>query len=219
TMIAILFTVIVAIPLGNGLKVSQPYYVVGREGKVSLQCTYTKRYLEEIQVSVYKGMYGQARICSALVNLSDPHIETEGRVYCRGNVSKGTVDLTIYGLTGEDTDLYRCQVEFFYPPPYISIIGNGTLVYIQESPDCPTERTEARVQDIPEPTPIQSPSLHITLLSAVLITTTITLILQVRKYCSCLFKVLDCSNIHSFAYFTYSVHMGIPPSMMIHWKC
>lgn len=83
-----------------------------------------------MQVSVYKGLYGEERICSAYVNISNPYIKTTGRVYCRGNVSTGKVDLDIFGLKGEDTDLYRCQVNFIFPPPYISKFGNGTLVYI-----------------------------------------------------------------------------------------
>lgn len=110
---------------------SQPYYAVGEQGQVSLHCTInTKTQPDEMRVSVYKGMFGEERICSAYVNISNPHIETNGRVYCRGNVSKGKVDLTIFGLIGKDTDLYRCQIEFMFPPPYISKIGNGTLVYI-----------------------------------------------------------------------------------------
>ncbi|XP_076849891.1 T-cell-specific surface glycoprotein CD28 [Brachyhypopomus gauderio] len=180
-MIAIIFTVIVGIPLGNGFRVSQPYYAVGRDGKVSLQCTYTRTNVEELHVSVYKGMYGREVVCSARVNLTDPRIETEGGVHCKGNASQDTVDLTIFGLTGEDTDLYRCQVEFLFPPPYLSIVGNGTLVHIQETPDCHTEHSQARIQETPETTPTQSPSLHIILLCAILITTTITLTLQVMK--------------------------------------
>ncbi|KAL6484564.1 hypothetical protein MHYP_G00066090 [Metynnis hypsauchen] len=177
-MIAILVTVILGIPLGNAFSVSQPYYVVGSQGEASLHCTFNIK-PKEMKVSLYKGMYGEERICSANVNMSEPHIVTDGKVHCRGNVSKGRVDLTVFGLKGEDTDLYRCQVEIIFPPPYLSKFGNGTLVYIPETPDCPTEHTEARIQDNPEITPIQSPSLPLILICAVLITTTIILILQV----------------------------------------
>ncbi|XP_036429876.1 cytotoxic T-lymphocyte protein 4 [Colossoma macropomum] len=181
-MIAILVTLILGIPLGNAFRVSQPYYVVGSQGQASLHCTFNiKRQPEEMKVSLYKGMYGEERICSANVNISEPHIMTDGKVHCSGNVSKGRVDLTIFGLKGEDTDLYRCQVEIIFPPPYLSEFGNGTLVYIPETPDCPTEHTEARIQDNPEITPIQSPSLPLILICAVLITTTIILILQVMN--------------------------------------
>lgn len=111
--------------------VSQPYYALGGQGQVSFHCTInTKSQPGEMQVSVYKGMYGEKRICSAYVNISYPHIATNGGVYCRGNVSRGKVDLTIFGLRGEDTDLYRCQIDIIFPPPYISKFGNGTLVHI-----------------------------------------------------------------------------------------
>lgn len=110
-------------------RVSQPYSAVGRQGQVSLQCIINKRpQPEEMYISIYKGMYGEERICSAYVNISNPYIETNGRVYCRGNVNMGRVNLTIFGLRGEDTDLYRCRVEAIFPPPYISQFGNGTMV-------------------------------------------------------------------------------------------
>ncbi|KAF4087101.1 hypothetical protein AMELA_G00091820 [Ameiurus melas] len=181
-MIAFVITLIVGFPLGHAFTVSQPYYAVGGQGKVSFHCTiYTKSQPEEMQVSVYKGMYGGKRICSAYVNISNPHIVTNGEVYCRGNVSRGKVDLTIFGLKGEDTDLYRCQIDVMFPPPYISKFGNGTLVRIPDSPDCPREHTQARIQEIPEITNDQTLSFPNIVLSAILITTTITLILQVMK--------------------------------------
>lgn len=117
--------------VSSAFNVSQPYYAVGGQGQVSLQCIFnTMSQPEEMQVSIYKGKYGEERICSAYVNITNPHIETSGRTYCKGNVSKGKVDLTIFGLRGEDTDLYRCRVEVIFPPPYISKFGNGTLLYI-----------------------------------------------------------------------------------------
>ena len=70
-----------------------------------------------MKVSLYKGMYGEERVCSANVNVSEPHIVTTGRVHCRGNVSKGRVDLPIFGVKGADTDLYRCQVGCIFTPP------------------------------------------------------------------------------------------------------
>ncbi|XP_060784815.1 T-cell-specific surface glycoprotein CD28 isoform X2 [Neoarius graeffei] len=181
-MIAFVITLIVGLPLGHAFSVSQPYYAVGRQGQVSLHCTINTRVQpEEMQVSVYKGMHGEEKICSAHVNTSNSHIETNGSIYCRGNVSTDKVDLTIFGLTGEDTDLYRCEVEIIFPPPYIKKFGNGTLVYIPDSPDCPPEHTQARIQEIPKITYDQTLSFTNILLFAILITTTITLILQVMK--------------------------------------
>lgn len=86
---------------------------------------------EEVQVSVFKGLHGHERICSAYVNLSEPYFTTDGSVRCRGNINYGEVDLIIAGLRGEDTDLYRCEIEILFPPPYLRALGNGTVVYIQ----------------------------------------------------------------------------------------
>ncbi|KAF5895292.1 T-cell-specific surface glycoprotein CD28-like, partial [Clarias magur] len=178
-MIAFVITLIVGFPLGHAYNVSQPYYAVGVQGQVSLHCKFnTRSKPEEMQVSLLKGMYGEERICNAYVNISNPSIVTNGSIYCRYNISPGRVDLTIFGLKGGDTDIYRCQIDVIFPPPYIRRIGNGTLVYIQDSPDCPSVHAQARIQEIPEITYEQTLTLPNILLSAILITTTITLILQ-----------------------------------------
>lgn len=113
------------------LHVSQPYRVVGKEGEVPLHCSFSPKRLEEMQVSVYKGLHSHERICSVFVNLSEPHFTTDGAVNCRGNISSGRVDMIISGLRGEDTDFYRCEIEILFPPPYLKGVGNGTVVYIQ----------------------------------------------------------------------------------------
>uniref|UniRef100_A0A667X2U7 Immunoglobulin V-set domain-containing protein n=1 Tax=Myripristis murdjan TaxID=586833 RepID=A0A667X2U7_9TELE len=43
---------------------------------------------------------------------------------------RGAVQLTVSGLKANHTDLYRCAVEVFYPPPYLNLIGNGTLIHV-----------------------------------------------------------------------------------------
>lgn len=114
------------------LHVSQPYRVEGKQEYVPLHCLFSSKLRpEEMHVSLYKGLHGQERICSAFVNMSEPYFTTDGRVYCRGNISSGRVDMVIFGLRGEDTDIYRCEVEILFPPPYLSRAGNGTIVYIQ----------------------------------------------------------------------------------------
>lgn len=34
------------------------------------------------------------------------------------------------GLKATDTDMYRCEIEVFYPPPYLRLTGNGTLLHV-----------------------------------------------------------------------------------------
>ncbi|XP_073768639.1 cytotoxic T-lymphocyte protein 4 [Danio rerio] len=138
-MIITLIIIFIYIPLGFALVVSQPYRVTGKDGEVSMHCSFrSKLRPEEVQVSVYKALHGHERICSAYVNLSEPYFATDGPVRCRGNINFGGVDLIIAGLRGEDTDVYRCEIEILFPPPYLRALGNGTVVYIQEIPNCLT---------------------------------------------------------------------------------
>uniref|UniRef100_A0A671KV77 CD28 molecule n=1 Tax=Sinocyclocheilus anshuiensis TaxID=1608454 RepID=A0A671KV77_9TELE len=151
------------------LRVSQPYRVVGKEGEVPLRCSFSSKLKpEEMQVSLYKGLHGRESLCSAYVNLSEPYFTTDGTVNCRGNISSGRVDMIISGLRGNDTDIYRCEIEILFPPPYLRTIGNGTVVYIQGNQ---TSEREAVKNDV-DPLP---------LLYAILIITSCSLILQVRN--------------------------------------
>ncbi|XP_051999214.1 T-cell-specific surface glycoprotein CD28-like [Xyrauchen texanus] len=167
--------------MGIALHVSQPYRVEGKMGQVKLHCSFSSKFKPlELQVSLYKGLHGQEKICSAYVNLSEPYFRTDGAVHCRGNISSGTVDMIINGLKGEDTDIYRCETEILYPPPYLRMFGNGTIVYIQETPTCPTSfphsqsQTEERTSVIDDGGPLP-------LLYAILIITSFSFILQIMK--------------------------------------
>uniref|UniRef100_A0A3Q3R0G6 Immunoglobulin V-set domain-containing protein n=1 Tax=Monopterus albus TaxID=43700 RepID=A0A3Q3R0G6_MONAL len=46
------------------------------------------------------------------------------QVQCSAQVRDGAVEVTVSGLKATDTDLYRCDIEVFYPPPYLHLIGN-----------------------------------------------------------------------------------------------
>ncbi|XP_030642532.1 cytotoxic T-lymphocyte protein 4 [Chanos chanos] len=135
-MIAHLVMLILCIPVGTGLRVTQLYRAVGSEGQAGVHCSFQSKVgPEELYVSLYKGMYGHQKICGGLINTTVPYIETQGEVRCRGELGQGWVNLTVYGLKGSDTDLYRCRVAVLYPPPYVRRFGNGTLVYIPDHED------------------------------------------------------------------------------------
>ncbi|XP_073702046.1 T-cell-specific surface glycoprotein CD28 [Garra rufa] len=165
------------------LRVSQPYRVVGKEGEVPLRCNFSSNLTpEEMQVSLYKGLHGHEKICSAFVNLSEPYFTTDGTVNCRGNISFGRVDMIITGLGGNDTDIYRCEIEIRFPPPYLKTIGNGTVVYIQETPNCPTASTQSQSQSqsqTPEQEAFRIDVGPLPLLYAILIITFCSLVLQI----------------------------------------
>lgn len=52
------------------------------------------------------------------------------QVQCSARVTGGAVEVTLSGLKAADTDLYRCEIEVFYPPPYLRLTGNGTLLHV-----------------------------------------------------------------------------------------
>ena len=52
------------------------------------------------------------------------------QLQCFAQVRGGAVELTVSGLKAEHTDMYRCKIEVFYPPPYLSLTGNGTLIHV-----------------------------------------------------------------------------------------
>ncbi|XP_026074834.1 T-cell-specific surface glycoprotein CD28 [Carassius auratus] len=146
-MIITLIRIFIYIPLGLALDVSQPYRVVGNEREVPLRCSFSSRLKpEEMQVSLYRGSHGREKICSAYVNLSEPYFTTVGTFNCSGKISSKRVDMMISGLRGNDTDIYRCEIEIIFPPPYLRKIGNGTIVYIQETPICSNASTQSQIQ-------------------------------------------------------------------------
>ncbi|XP_043105538.1 T-cell-specific surface glycoprotein CD28-like [Puntigrus tetrazona] len=179
-MIITLIRIFIYVPLGLALRVSQPYRAVGKEGEVPLRCSFTSNVQpQEMQVSLYRGLHGRERICRAYVNVSEPRFTTDGSVNCRGNISPGRVDMIVSGLRGNDTDFYRCAIEIFFPPPYLRTIGNGTVVDMQETPNCPTASTQSQIQSqTSEQESVEYDVGPLPLLYAILIITSCSLILQ-----------------------------------------
>lgn len=64
---------------------------------------------------------------SGLMCFFSPHVF---QLQCSAQVTGGAVELTVSGLKAEHTDMYRCKIEVFYPPPYLSLTGNGTLIHV-----------------------------------------------------------------------------------------
>lgn len=52
------------------------------------------------------------------------------QVQCTAETTHDTVEVTLSGLNVTDTDMYRCEIWIFYPPPYLELIGNGTLIHV-----------------------------------------------------------------------------------------
>uniref|UniRef100_A0A8C7TGC9 CD28 molecule n=1 Tax=Oncorhynchus mykiss TaxID=8022 RepID=A0A8C7TGC9_ONCMY len=175
------------LPVWNALRVTQPYRVVSHRGEVELFCSYhhTGRHEpEELRITLYRGMYGEQeeqKVCTSSFTHNNTAFQVEGegerKVRCRGQLRPGKVNLTISGLRGNDTDLYRCAIEVLYPPPYLRTFGNGTLLYITEEPGCFTPEAQRR-DDVTGETSVRLPLAG---LAAVLIVISAIAILLVHQ--------------------------------------
>nr|XP_046261038.1 cytotoxic T-lymphocyte protein 4 [Scatophagus argus] len=146
------------LPVWSAAKVTQPYKVVSTNGTAQVQCfiqshppynqmqplndqrlSYANHGLEELRVTLLKGLHGTQEVCSSILNLReqrDAAVEKEGEVQCSAQVRGGAVEVTVSGLKATDTDMYRCDIEVFYPPPYLRLTGNGSLILVLDSSDC-----------------------------------------------------------------------------------
>ncbi|XP_076602360.1 cytotoxic T-lymphocyte protein 4 [Chaetodon auriga] len=145
------------LPVWSAVKVIQPYRVVSTNGTAQVQCFVQSQpsdrqthvqydqslpNLEELRVILLKGLYGTQALCSSILNLTgarETGVEKEGPVQCSAEMRGGAVELTVSGLKATDTDMYRCEIEIFYPPPFLRLTGNGTLIHVLDSSDCPVQ--------------------------------------------------------------------------------
>uniref|UniRef100_A0A8C2Z2W4 Immunoglobulin V-set domain-containing protein n=1 Tax=Cyclopterus lumpus TaxID=8103 RepID=A0A8C2Z2W4_CYCLU len=124
-----------------------PYRVVSANGEAQVKCLVQPRPShdltppyphpdpEELRVTLLKGLYGAREACSSILTLTgqrEPAVEHQGgvSVRCSAQMTEGAVEVTVTGLRAADTDLYRCDIEIFFPPPYLRLTGNGTLVHV-----------------------------------------------------------------------------------------
>ncbi|XP_034417657.1 cytotoxic T-lymphocyte protein 4-like [Cyclopterus lumpus] len=132
-------------PAWSAVKVIQPYRVVSANGEAQVKCLVQPRPShdltppyphpdpEELRVTLLKGLYGAREACSSILTLTgqrEPAVEHRGEVQCSAQMTEGAVEVTVTGLRAADTDLYRCDIEIFFPPPYRRLTGNGTLVHV-----------------------------------------------------------------------------------------
>ncbi|KAM6978561.1 cytotoxic T-lymphocyte protein 4 [Tautogolabrus adspersus] len=150
------------VPVSSALEVIQPYRVVSTNGTAQVRCVikpspfyhsskpshnlpYNLPDPEELRVTLLKGLHSTQVFCWSMLNLTQQRetgVEKEGQVQCSAQLAEGAVELTVSGLQATDTDLYRCQIEVFFPPPYLRLKGNGTLVHVLGSSDCPVQEAQ-----------------------------------------------------------------------------
>ncbi|XP_062390975.1 cytotoxic T-lymphocyte protein 4-like [Sardina pilchardus] len=142
--------VYLATPAVNGQHIVQPYRVVATEGQATIECRYSsppRHQPLELHVTLLKGYHGAATICGSYINSTIGSVRTQEPNACEVTLSERGVNVSVAGLTGDDTDMYRCVVKVLYPPPYLEKHGNGTLVYV------PGERTTTELNDRTKPAP------------------------------------------------------------------
>ncbi|XP_060945200.1 cytotoxic T-lymphocyte protein 4 [Limanda limanda] len=142
-------------PVWTASKVIQPYRVTSISGTAQVQCFITPQpfYLQqtqpsdssgpvEVRVTLLRGLHGSQGLCSTTLNFTEPRetsVEEVGEVQCSAEVRGGAVQVTVSGLKAADTDLYRCQIQVLYPPPYLRLTGNGTLIHVPDNCDAPMQ--------------------------------------------------------------------------------
>ncbi|XP_044220832.1 cytotoxic T-lymphocyte protein 4 isoform X1 [Thunnus albacares] len=150
----------------TAVKVIQPYRVVSTNGTAQVQCflqprpsyhqsepshDHTLPYPypdpEDLRVSLLKGLNGTQKFCSCSLNLglTKADVKKEGEVLCYAQVREGAVEVTVSGLKATDTDVYHCEIEVFYPPPYLKFTGNGTLIHVLDSSECPVPEAQRQI--------------------------------------------------------------------------
>ncbi|XP_035459902.2 cytotoxic T-lymphocyte protein 4 [Scophthalmus maximus] len=145
--------------MSGAVKVFQPYKASSSNGTARVRCflhprpatfhrglppssdrspTYPHPDPEHVRVTLLRGFHGDQEVCSTILHLPerrDTELEEE-QVKCSARESEGAVVVTVSGLRAEDTDVYRCEIQILYPPPYLRLRGNGTLVHVSGQDDC-----------------------------------------------------------------------------------
>lgn len=167
THCVIVLTVLIQ-PVWSAVNVVQQYRVNSTDGTAQVQCTVQPqpsfRHMQmslddippypypdpkELRVTLLKGLHGNQELCSSFLNITGlnvVHSKTTGHVQCNPQVKEGAVEVMVSGLKPTDTDIYRCEIQIFYPPPFLRLTGNGTLIHILDSSDCSVAERQLKHQ-------------------------------------------------------------------------
>uniref|UniRef100_A0A3B5MF51 Immunoglobulin V-set domain-containing protein n=1 Tax=Xiphophorus couchianus TaxID=32473 RepID=A0A3B5MF51_9TELE len=97
-----------------------------------IHCIIHSRTAEDLQVALLRGLHGNQKICTSTLNTSEheKEMQQEKDGDVRLLIKDGAVVVTLSGLKATHTDIYRCAIQVFYPPPYQQLTGNGTLLHV-----------------------------------------------------------------------------------------
>ncbi|KAM6934104.1 cytotoxic T-lymphocyte protein 4 [Xenentodon cancila] len=139
-------------PVWSIVKVTQPYRVLSTDGTAQISCVihpqpafhhirpshdqhqrYPYPVPEDLRVALLKGLHGKQELCYIMLSINEikpAKSRVEGEVQCSAQARGGAVEVTVTGLKATDTDIYRCDIQVFYPPPFLNYTGNGTLIHV-----------------------------------------------------------------------------------------
>uniref|UniRef100_A0A3Q2ZH68 Uncharacterized protein n=1 Tax=Kryptolebias marmoratus TaxID=37003 RepID=A0A3Q2ZH68_KRYMA len=164
-----IFTLSLCSVSAPAVNVTQPYRVVSTNGTTQIQCFIHPPLPQDLQVTLLKGLHGSQKLCSSTLDPTEQREksqnEGEVRINCEAQAVDGAVKVTVFGLRATDTDIYRCEIQVFYPPPYLQLTGNGTLIHFTffcPSCNCPAreaqrQRSGEEEEDEPMIAPVSVP--------------------------------------------------------------
>ncbi|XP_055494225.1 T-cell-specific surface glycoprotein CD28-like [Leucoraja erinacea] len=122
---------------------SKPHFVTANHrGEVTLLCGLNGTMIgEEFQVVLHQGaVHITTVVCIVFFsNWTIQPSKTKDRLRCEFQYSQSNVSVTIKDLNVTDTDRYICNTRKTYPPPYLTISGQWTIIHVNRVASCPPE--------------------------------------------------------------------------------
>nr|XP_060610982.1 cytotoxic T-lymphocyte protein 4 [Anolis sagrei ordinatus] len=124
------------------MEVTQPVFTVAKsQGAANFQCGFTNTEdARELRITLLKQRDNESiQICASSFPSEEgsPFKTNEDGIQCQIHPGTESVNITVWGLNTTDAGLYVCQVEWIYPPPYYSVLGSGTQLFVIERDPCP----------------------------------------------------------------------------------
>ncbi|KAL8183637.1 UNVERIFIED_CONTAM: hypothetical protein K2H54_048035 [Gekko kuhli] len=128
------------------MEVTQPaFLIVKREEAAHFVCDYScAGDAKTFRITLHRWIGNRSvQICASSFTTEYEASLREER--CQVCPSHDRVNLTLWGLQPTDAGLYFCQMERIYPPPYYSVMGKGTQLYVigfNRKPRLPVQRRD-----------------------------------------------------------------------------
>ncbi|XP_060113015.1 cytotoxic T-lymphocyte protein 4 [Heteronotia binoei] len=133
------FIELMAVGIPKVMEVTQPaILIVKRQEAARFICDYSGAGdAKWFQITLRRQIGNQSvQICSSSFTTEFKPSGVEEPVHCQVHPSQNRVNLTLWGLQPTDEGLYFCQMERIYPPPYYSVMGKGTQLYVIDPEPC-----------------------------------------------------------------------------------